>query len=486
MRARHVPTIFLLFPVALVLALLGARASEPWTGSGRLAGTVLDAEGRPFAGAKVLLFVEGNPGQGPSPVETDAKGRFKATRLAAGPWRIRVEARGHINAIGRVLVPRSGDAAPVGIRLRSLDEVSPQSSEGSLDTIEAWIEKGDSFLRDGRYAEARSEYEKAARDLPPERRQAVLDAMARTRALEGPGSEPASAPTAPEPPQGSVPEPPERAILAPEPQRTGRYRTRLTERSPLGSIEEYARRYGIDAARIRASDPAAGTRPIAEETFEVFVPDGYAPGNPHGLLVWVSPGPFGGTESPDTQRLLAEHRLIWIGANDSGNARPRWDRTALALDAVHNMKRLYSLDERRIYVAGYSGGGRVASGLAIAWSDLFRGGMFLCGCDFYRELDVPDRPGARWPAAYRPGEALKRRAREEGRFVIVTGTRDFNRSSSRAIYEALREDGFRQAALLEIPGASHYSPLAPDWLARALDALDPSSARAALGDPDAP
>ena len=58
--------------------------------------------------------------------------------------------------------------------------------------------------------------------------------------------------------------------------------------------------------------------------------------------------------------------------------------------------------------------------------------------------------------------------RTERAFVLVTGTRDFNRGECQAIHARMQSEGFARAAYLEVPGADHSLGLEPGWLAKAL------------------
>jgi pimeloyl-ACP methyl ester carboxylesterase len=233
------------------------------------------------------------------------------------------------------------------------------------------------------------------------------------------------------------------------------------------------RRAGNPPAAVLKQVPDALAYDLARESFQVFVPAVAPPAAGWGLLVWISPGPFGGTLRPETQALLAQRGLIWVGANAAGNDRVRWDRWGLALDAAWHAQKLYAVDPERIYVAGYSGGGRAASALTLLYPDVFRAGLMVMGVDWYRDLPVPDQPGAHWPAPFdKPPRDLLRLARERSRFVLLTGERDFNRAQTRVVRAELENDGFRTVTYLEVPAISHYDPVPGEWLARAYAALD--------------
>ena len=452
---------------------------------------------------------------------TGADGRWSLTLPLPARWPIRVEAEGFVAAEGWIDVV-SGRFERTELRLRPLGEVSPVVSEGAATSVQRWVEKGNSHLEQGQLAEARVEYERALTELTGEPRAEVLRSVARTHYLEGDVESALAsleealeaAPAAPEsralylllaeqtgaderaerfierletasgrpeePPAGPSIEPPQ---SAPTPlpsageataHRRGDQQVRFTESSPWSDLARYRERYGVAQGDIDAFDPQGGEYDLAAESFSLIVPNGYSEESSYGVVVWVSPTPYGGIRRPDLRALLAERRLLWIGANDAGNRRVGWHRTRLALDAAHNVARLYSIDSERIYVAGYSGGGRIASAASLLYPEVFAGGLFLMGADHFEPLPVWDKPGAHWPVKYRPPdeEALEARMRD-GRFVFLTGELDFNHSETRQIFERWRELGFRRATYLLVPEQSHYGPVPIDWLERALTALEP-------------
>jgi tetratricopeptide (TPR) repeat protein len=513
---------------ALLTVSAGPSTGQEWQEGVRVTGLVQNLDGENLPGATVAMRVADRPQEGPPPVITDERGRWFLAGLAPGRWEITFQADGYSSSQGWVTIPETGRVAPVEVRLRSLREVSPTFYEGDPSTIRHWLEKGNDLLRQGFYPEARSEYAKALPVMPAESRPEVLQSVARayflegktepavltlqralllepedgtTRALlvalldgegrrreaeefldrldrEGPAASRVAEPE-PDTPATTVPAtslPPEITDpprLQPEPGRLGRYRVSFSHRSGLSGLDEYLERAGIDRGEVLAEDPSAGTYDLADETFYVYVPSGYRPAEPHGLLVWISPTPFGGFGSSDMQETLDRHRLIWIGADNSGNGRARWDRVGLALDAVHNMLQLYTLDERRIYAAGYSGGGRITTGLSMLYLEVFSGGLSVYGCDYFEPIQVPDKPGARWPARFpRPPRERLRRLKEDSRFVLLTGEWDFNRPQTQQIYDQMVADGFDRVTYLQVPEASHYDPPGAEWWDKAIKALD--------------
>ena len=137
------------------------------------------------------------------------------------------------------------------------------------------------------------------------------------------------------------------------------------------------------------------------------------------------------------------------------------------------MQRLYNIDPDRVYIAGYSGGGRVASSLALLYPEVFRGGAFFFGSNYFRKVEVPGQPGAFWRAGFpAPAKGSMAKLRKEHHFVLIAGEHDFNREETEAYSTEYRRDRFKNVTYLEIPGADHDYGVHGEWLKRVLEALD--------------
>jgi hypothetical protein len=227
--------------------------------------------------------------------------------------------------------------------------------------------------------------------------------------------------------------------------RTGDYRTSFSDRSPYSALAEMTKRL----PRLKGTDYL-----LKEESYCVSVPDSYAPDKPHGLLVFINS--FNDGECyPQFKGLLEKHRLIWIAANNSGNERMTSARIGLALDAVFNLKKLYTLDPERIYVSGISGGGRVCSFLTPAFPDVFNGGMYLIGCNSLAAKLQPE---------------LEDRWRRNG-YVFLTGDNDFNLPGTKKVFDEYQRARFARTTCLQVPGMTHEVPPS-DWLDKGLAFLD--------------
>lgn len=255
------------------------------------------------------------------------------------------------------------------------------------------------------------------------------------------------------------------ATSKPAEQSRGEFTLSFDQQSPLSPIEAQNKRHHIKVEEIQRYK-------LAEESFEVYVPEDYDPDRPWGILVWVSAMETGRAHTPYVP-LLSEHQLIWIGANNSGNERGVGVRFGLALDAVHNLKKLYNIDDSRIYVSGISGGGKVATMLAIIYPEIFTGSIPIVGTTYFRHIPLPNEKNKYWPGMFeKPPAAALDRAKRDGRFVLITGSKDFNRDPIKATYEeGFVKDGFAHVEYVEVEGMDHQMAGA-DRFERAIEFLD--------------
>jgi len=194
----------------------------------------------------------------------------------------------------------------------------------------------------------------------------------------------------------------------------------FTDYSPLSANAEIVRRMlsPLTAAQVPAALARAGRRlsgqpvDLTAEKFVLYVPERDPPQG-FGLLVFVPP--WNGAVAPsDWIPVFDQLGLIFVAATGSGNdASVLGRRTPLALLAEYNVAKRYRVDPQRIYVAGFSGGSRVALRLAIAYPDVFRGAILDAGSDPIGDSGAP-----------LPPKDLFSRAQETMHVVFVTGGRD--------------------------------------------------------------
>jgi pimeloyl-ACP methyl ester carboxylesterase len=165
------------------------------------------------------------------------------------------------------------------------------------------------------------------------------------------------------------------------------------------------------AQRHGSSDTSA--LDLAQERFELYVPEGAVPPQGYGLLVFVPPWESQGLPR-EWLPVLDRYHLMAVTAERSGNSQNVLSRRVpLALSGYENVRRRYPLDPQRVYVGGFSGGARVAMRMALAFPDVFHGAVLNAGSDPFGTPEVP-----------LPDAALFDRFERGTRLVYVTGTRD--------------------------------------------------------------
>jgi predicted esterase len=174
---------------------------------------------------------------------------------------------------------------------------------------------------------------------------------------------------------------------------------------------------------------------------------------PSGVLVFVKPIDSG--ELPENWAAeLDRQNLIWIAADDFGNEHPRAQRILAAIAGLKLIESTTTIDAKRVYVAGMSGGGRIASQIITRFPQRFSGAMYIVGADFWTEAEAPLQPRI-----------------AANRYVFVTGSRDFNHRDMRRIFSKYQAAGVTQSLLMDLPGFGHEYPNAGQ-LKQAIEFLD--------------
>ncbi len=128
------------------------------------------------------------------------------------------------------------------------------------------------------------------------------------------------------------------------------------------------------------------------------------------VLLYISPS----SELQGWKRfesLCKQQGILYAGPFGAGNDCPPRRRARIVLDVLDDLRRNYPIDADRTYLAGFSGGGRVACALAFALPECFGGVMPICAGHELREES--------W---------LRQRVVDRLRVATLTGEKDFNRA----------------------------------------------------------
>lgn len=240
----------------------------------------------------------------------------------------------------------------------------------------------------------------------------------------------------------------------------------FAERTPLASNGELIARLfsPFAAADLAKKNSAAtlGAQPIdpRQEKFGLYVPT-QKPAKGYGLLVWVSPLDEAGMP-PGWHATLEDRGVIFVTAARSGNqTSPLGRRIPLALTAAANVARNHAVDPDRLWIAGFSGGARIAERMALAYPDVFAGAILDGSSDDIGSEDVTLPPRDRFE------RLLDRTA-----IVLSAGSDDaFNAASAKRIASTLRRHCLERVSV-EVRRREAHVMMDSRSLAKAIDFLD--------------
>lgn len=152
---------------------------------------------------------------------------------------------------------------------------------------------------------------------------------------------------------------------------------------------------------------------VTSERFLIYQPAAQPP--PHGFALLVFVPPWRDARLPAGWAMVLERfGVVFITAARSGNDEsPMGRRVPLALLAAAEARRRFPIDPERVYVAGFSGGSRVALRIALAYPDVFRGAILDAGSD---PIGTPQLS--------LPARDLLALFQSQTRLVYITGERD--------------------------------------------------------------
>jgi predicted esterase len=202
----------------------------------------------------------------------------------------------------------------------------------------------------------------------------------------------------------------------------------------------------------------ASTLPVDQAvSWKVYVPEESPEKSPNkssnGVLVYVSPTSSGAPD-PAWLQVFEDKNLIWVAAEGFGNTEPSAQRVLAAVMGLAKVQQKYQTDSGRIYIAGLSGGGRIASQAATRFPRMFSGALYIAGVDFWTETEKP---------------LLDFIA--QNRYVFFTGSQDYNQREIRKVYKKYKRAGVNEILLMDLEDYGHHNPNA-EQLATALEFLD--------------
>ncbi len=205
--------------------------------------------------------------------------------------------------------------------------------------------------------------------------------------------------------------------------------------------------FGKDALRLPADYDST------QQRYQLFVPKNYEASKNWPLLVFISPGddPMGWKH---WQKICQDSDTLFCAAYGAGNNCPAGKRVRIVLDMLDDVRRQYRVDADQTYIAGFSGGGRMACTIGFALPEYFGGVVPICGTNPLPRLDY-----------------LRHRVQVRLSVAFVTGDTDFNRRENEDFMFPFFQDLSIRSRLWVAAKTGHAIP-GTDVLAEAKKWLD--------------
>jgi pimeloyl-ACP methyl ester carboxylesterase len=196
-----------------------------------------------------------------------------------------------------------------------------------------------------------------------------------------------------------------------------------------------------------------GSYDSKQQQYELFVPPRREAKKLLPVLLFISPGdePMGWKR---LENVCKQRGILFAEPRGAGNNCPPKKRVRIVLDVLDDLRRNYPIDADRTYLAGFSGGGRIACAIAFALPEYFGGAMPICASG--------DLRGESW---------LRQRVIDRLSVALLTGEKDFNRGEVERLRGSMLKDVGVSARVWVQPGLGHDIPSA-NVLLQAINWLD--------------
>jgi pimeloyl-ACP methyl ester carboxylesterase len=183
-----------------------------------------------------------------------------------------------------------------------------------------------------------------------------------------------------------------------------------------------------------------GSYDSKQQQYELFVPPRREAKKLLPVILFISPG-----DEPTAwkrfEKLCKQQGILFAEPRGAGNNCPPKKRVRIVLDVLDDLRRNYPIDVDRTYLAGFSGGGRIACAIAFALPEHFGGVMPICASGDLRSES--------W---------LRQRVIDRLGVALLTGEKDFNRGEiERWRGPMLKEVGVSARVWVQ-PGLGHDIP----------------------------
>jgi len=154
-------------------------------------------------------------------------------------------------------------------------------------------------------------------------------------------------------------------------------------------------------------------------TYALCLPESYSSGKPHAILVFFDSHGNGLLPVNLFKEDALKNGFILAGSNNSKNGMTSDQTNAIYRSLIADLSTRFNLEKKAVYLCGFSGGSRVASGAAISEGGV--AGVIGCGAGWPNVNEQPKNPFS---------------------YLGVAGEKDFNLTEMKRLDVSLDQAGF--------------------------------------------
>ena len=170
-------------------------------------------------------------------------------------------------------------------------------------------------------------------------------------------------------------------------------------------------------------------RTDGSQSYALYLPAGYSSSRKFPCIYFFDAHARGAQPVKTYRELAEKYGFVLIGSNTSKNATPRQVTNSIISTLLEDSRSRINIDPKRIYTAGFSGGSRIASSVAIENGGV--AGVIGCAAGFPRVQQIPNKFD----------------------YFGMVGDQDFNLTEMKQLDETLGRNGFTHQLLTS--GAMH-------------------------------
>ncbi len=214
----------------------------------------------------------------------------------------------------------------------------------------------------------------------------------------------------------------------------------------LGPLDDLTVTFSSNAAAGSFFDNYNVQDILSTNTYDLYIPADYDSSEAYGIVLFINSGNNGGFKT-QWNSVMDDRKLIWVAADNVGNAINVGIRMSYTWFALYRMQELFNIDTDRIYTSGNSGGARSVTQLTFFYPEWIDGSLPLCGASFVDSVAQDyetQQPNGHYEALSNFSDVEQDYIRSYGqRYAIMTSYDDFREGDIMNIYHnGMELEGF--------------------------------------------